>query len=183
MTSNGLWWSRCVGICTDGTKAMTGRHREVVTRVQAVALDATWVHCRIHWETLAAKGMPDSLKDVLDTTVKMVNFVKARPLNSHVCSALCNDMGSDHITLLQHTGVRWWSRGKVLTRFFKLRDELKVFFTDHNFHLSDRLHDDEFLTRLAYLGDVFFSPEWSESRIMGTLRNYIQCAGQNWGYD
>jgi hypothetical protein len=36
-----------------------------------------------------------------------------------------------------------------------LRDELKVFFTDLNFHLSDCLHDDEFLTRLAYLGDVF----------------------------
>ena len=30
-------------------------------------------------------------------------------------------------------------------------DELKVFFTDHNFHL----HDDAFLTQLAYLGDVF----------------------------
>ena len=42
-----------------------------------------------------------------------------------------------------------------MTRFFELRDELKVFFTDHHFHLSDRLHDDEFLTRLAYLGDVF----------------------------
>jgi hypothetical protein len=83
--------------------------------------------------------MPD-LKDVLDTTVKMVNFVKARPLNSRVFSAQCNDMGSDHVMLLQHTEVRWLSRGKVLTCIFKLRDELKV---------------DEFLTRLAYLGDVF----------------------------
>jgi hypothetical protein len=36
-----------------------------------------------------------------------------------------------------------------------LRDELKVFFSDHHFHLSDHLHDDEFLTRLAHLGDVF----------------------------
>ena len=99
-------------------------------------------------------GMPDNLKDVLDTTVKMVNFVKARPLNSRVFFALCNDMGSDHVTLLQHTEVRWLTRDKVLTRFFELRDELKVFFTDHHFHLSDRLHD-EFLTRLAYLGDVF----------------------------
>ena len=33
--------------------------------------------------------------------------------------------------------------------------KLKVFFTDHNFQLSDRLHDNKFLTRLAYLGDVF----------------------------
>ena len=71
MTSNGLWWSRCVGICTDGcvgictdgcvgictddANAMTGRHNGVVTHVQAVAPDATWVHCNIHREALAAK--------------------------------------------------------------------------------------------------------------------------------
>ena len=36
-----------------------------------------------------------------------------------------------------------------------MRDELKVFVTDPNFHLSDHLHDDKFLTRLPYLGDVF----------------------------
>ena len=77
----------------------------VITRVQAVAPDATLVHCSIHGEALAAKGMPDSLKDILDTTVKMVNFVKARPQNSRIFSALCNDMGSDHVTLLQHTDL------------------------------------------------------------------------------
>jgi hypothetical protein len=76
-------------------------------RVQAVAPYTTWVHCSIHREALAAKGMPDSLKDILDTTVKMVNFVKARPLNSRVFYALCNDMGSDRVTLLQHTELRW----------------------------------------------------------------------------
>ena len=106
---------------------MTGRHSGVVTRMQAVAPDATWVHCRIHREALAAKGMPDSLKDILDTTVNMFNFAKARPLNSLVFSALCNDMGSDHVMLLQHT-VGWLSRGKILTHLFLLlRDELKVF--------------------------------------------------------
>ena len=89
----------------------------MVTCVQAVAPDATRLHCSIQREALAAKGMPDSLKDVLDTTEKIVNFVKARTLNSHVFPAQCNDMGSDHVTLLQHTEVRWLSRGNVLTRF------------------------------------------------------------------
>ena len=58
---------------------MTGRHFGVVMRVQAAAPNAIWVHYSNPREALAAKGMPDSLKDVLDTTVKMVNFVKARP--------------------------------------------------------------------------------------------------------
>ena len=55
VTWNGLWWSRYVGICTDGAKAMTGRHSGVVTRVQAVAPDATWVHCSIPREDLAVR--------------------------------------------------------------------------------------------------------------------------------
>ena len=71
MTSNGLWWLRCVGIFPDGARAMIGRH-------SGVAPDATWVHCSIHREALAAKIMPESLKDVVD--VKIVNFVKARPI-------------------------------------------------------------------------------------------------------
>ena len=97
---------------------MTGRHSGVVPRVQAVAPDGVWVHCSIHREALAAKRMPDSLKDVLETTVKIVNFVKARPLKTQVFSALCNDKGSDHVTLLQHAEeVRRLSRGKVFTRF------------------------------------------------------------------
>ena len=30
VTSNGLWWSRSVGICTNAAKAMTGRHSGAV---------------------------------------------------------------------------------------------------------------------------------------------------------
>lgn len=84
VTSNGLMWSKCVGICTDGAKAMTGRHSGVVTYKQAVAPNTIWVHCSIHWEALAVKGMSVSSKDILDTTVKLVIFVKARPLNSRI---------------------------------------------------------------------------------------------------
>jgi hypothetical protein len=91
---------------------MTGIHSGAVTRVQAVAPDAPRVHCSIHREALAAKGTPESLKDVWDTTVKMVNFVKA--------TAPCNGMGSGHVMLLRHTEVRWLSRGKVLRHFFKI---------------------------------------------------------------
>ncbi|XP_060768837.1 zinc finger BED domain-containing protein 5-like [Neoarius graeffei] len=193
---NGLLWTKCVGICTDGARAMTGRHSGVVTRVQAVAPDATWVHCGIHREALAAKGMPGSLKSALDKTVKIVNFVKSRPLNSRIFTALCNEMGSDHTTLLLHTEVRWLLRGKVLTRVFELRDELKMFFVDHTFHLSDNLHDPEFLSRLAYLSDIFsklnelnlglqrlsatiFNVRDKIETMIQKLKLWIDCVGKN----
>uniref|UniRef100_A0A3B3RDU7 HAT C-terminal dimerisation domain-containing protein n=1 Tax=Paramormyrops kingsleyae TaxID=1676925 RepID=A0A3B3RDU7_9TELE len=37
ITGHGLLWSRCVGVCTDGAVAMTGRHNRVVARVKAVS--------------------------------------------------------------------------------------------------------------------------------------------------
>ena len=43
---------------------------------------------------------------------------------------------------------------------------------------ADHLHDEEFLTRLAYLGDVFSHLNDLSLGLQG-LRNYIQCAEQN----
>ena len=89
---------------------MTGKHSGVITCGQAVGPDATWVHCSIHQENAL------QLERRFGHYSENGNFVKARPLNS-IFSALCNDMGSDHVMLLQHTEVHLLSRGKVLMFF------------------------------------------------------------------
>ena len=155
MVSNEIDWEKCVGLSTDGARAMVGRLTGVVKRVRDVAPLVTAVHCSIHREALATKTMPADFKTVLDEAVRTVNFIKSRPLQSRLFAILCAEMGSDHRQLLLHTKVRWLSRGKVLTRLFELRDEVRTFFVDSRFELSDRFCDFKWLCKLAYLADIF----------------------------
>ena len=77
---NGLEWSKCVDICSDGAAAMVGKTKGAVSRMKQVAENATSSHCVIHRHSLATGKMPQDLKVVLDDAVKIINHVKSRPL-------------------------------------------------------------------------------------------------------
>jgi len=68
---------------------------------------------------------------------------------------LCEYMGSLHTSLFLHTEVRWLSRGKTLTRLFEMKPEIRIFLIDDDFALGDRLCDERWLMKLAYLADIF----------------------------
>ncbi|KAG6920831.1 zinc finger BED-type containing 5, partial [Chelydra serpentina] len=76
--NNYLDWSRCVGISTDGTRAMIGSKKGVVARIQAVVLEAKTTHSCIHREALTTQNMQADLKQILDEAVKIISFVKGR---------------------------------------------------------------------------------------------------------
>ncbi|KAF2349022.1 Ribonuclease H-like domain [Trinorchestia longiramus] len=51
--------------------------------------------------------------------------------------------------------VRWLSRDNTARRLFELRDELLVFFTEKEHDFQTDLEDEDFISRLAYLSDIF----------------------------
>ncbi|GBO26869.1 Zinc finger BED domain-containing protein 5 [Araneus ventricosus] len=104
---------------------------------------------------LVTKRISATFKSVLDEAVKIIKFIKSKPLQSRIFKAMCEDMGSLHTTLLLHTEVRWLSRGKMLVRIFELRMELMAYFIGHKFELSDRLNNMARLSTLTYHADTF----------------------------
>uniref|UniRef100_K7FJM3 Zinc finger BED-type containing 5 n=1 Tax=Pelodiscus sinensis TaxID=13735 RepID=K7FJM3_PELSI len=151
MKTHQISWEKCVDVCSDGAKAMVG----TVAGAKNVAPNCTSSHCILHRHALVVKNISPSLKNVLDEAVQIINYIKTRPLQSRLFKIMSEDMGSQHTALLLHTEVRRLSRGKVLVRLFELRHELSANLMDHKFQLSDRLTDFLWLSRAAYLADIF----------------------------
>ncbi|KAE8298778.1 Zinc finger BED domain-containing protein 5 Transposon-derived Buster1 transposase-like protein [Larimichthys crocea] len=74
---------------------------------------------------------------------------------ARIFSALCEEMGSDHTAVLFHSESRWLSRGKVLSRVFELRDEIRIFLEEEENELAHKFNNNKFLMKLAYLSDMF----------------------------
>ena len=72
MRTNGIDWERCVGICTDGAKSMTGKHTGLIAHIRRVCASISWLHCSVHREDLTAKNMPADLLAVLNDAVKQL---------------------------------------------------------------------------------------------------------------
>jgi hypothetical protein len=83
-----------------------------------------FTHCFLHIDVLISKSGILEIQKLLDEAIKMVNYIKSKPLQSRLLSALCSAMEAAHTQLLLHTEVRWLSGGPVISRFCELREEL-----------------------------------------------------------
>ena len=75
ITENNLMWEMCCGICTDGARSMSGCYNGLQALIKKKAPFAVWTHCIIHREALASKSISPSLDEVLQSTIKIVNFI------------------------------------------------------------------------------------------------------------
>jgi len=149
-----LSWSKCVSICTDGAPAMTGSVIGFVTLAKKRNAKIIVTHCFLHMEAVMAEALAGDLNKLLEEVVKVVNFIKRSSLRSRVFGNICESVGTEYKKLLLHTAIRWLSRGRCLSRFYKLRDEIRTFLIpeETEFHF---LGDEIWCTEVAFLADVF----------------------------
>ncbi|XP_062944426.1 protein FAM200A [Cynocephalus volans] len=151
-----LNWKNCKGVSSDGAANMTGKHSKVIEKLlEATHNNALWNHCFIHQEALVSKEIPPNLMEVLKKAVKIVNYIKGCSLNSRLLEIFCSEIGVNHTHLLFHTEVRWLSQGKILSRVYELRNEIYTFLIEKQSHLANIFEDDIWVTKLAYLSDIF----------------------------
>ena len=67
------------------------------------------------------------MKNAFDTCIKIVNFIRKQNTNHRIFKLFCDNMSNEYCILLYHTNIQRLSRGLVMTRFFKLRETIKLF--------------------------------------------------------
>ena len=173
--TEGLQWEKLCGVCTDGAPAMLGAKSGFQTKVKLKSPQVRGVHCMIHRYALACKTLPNFLKDVLNSVIKIVNYIKKSVVTSHLFRQLCKEINADHETLLYYTAVRWLSKGNVIGRFFELRSEIKQFLEIEKKATFLKFSSDEsWLRGLAYLADIFEQLNKINLRLQGPNTNILQ---------
>ena len=115
---------------------MQGKINGVVGRIKKVSSDYVPIHCVIYREALVAKkmkGMANNnvsaiFENFLNEIVNVVNYIRGRAKKQKMFMKLCEGTEASYKRLLFHSEVRWFSRGRVLSRVFELRKELGTFF-------------------------------------------------------
>lgn len=152
---NNIDWEKCIGICTDGGRSMSGCYTGLQALIRKKSPNATWTHCIIHREALIAKNVSPELNQVIESVIQIVNYIKTRPHKARFFQKICEDMGSKYTALLFYCNSRWLSRGNVLKRVFELRNEIFLYLLDEKHPGSEKFTDQNFVLTLAYLCDIF----------------------------
>ncbi|XP_063735205.1 general transcription factor II-I repeat domain-containing protein 2-like [Eleginops maclovinus] len=153
----GLPWDKLVGLTTDGAPAMCSQKSGLVGKIREkmqdenVTSELTVYHCIIHQESLCGKAL--NMEHVMSIITRAVNFIRARGLNHRQFKSFLAELNSDYGDLPYHTEVRWLSQGKVLERFFELREEICEFMESKGKDKSE-LRNKKFLCEVAILCDI-----------------------------
>ena len=149
------WANYCV-FCTDGGKSMSGCYTALHGRIKEVAPHVAWSHCCFHRQPLATKPLPDSLKEVLNQSVKGFNCIKTNSTTWDYSIFVWRDgqppydITSTHRSEVALTKISIHKIGWIETW------SSSFFSEDHPFELHCKFHESEWRFNSLCIYLIFF---------------------------
>ena len=112
---------------------------------------------------------------MLSISIKIINQIKARALNSRLLQKLCDDNDETNKTPLLHTEVEWFFQDRALSRLYQLRNSVIKMLLKIDSEHTVTFSIDEFQTALAHLVDVFDQYNCLNLKLQGRDANIISC--------
>ncbi|XP_076057518.1 general transcription factor II-I repeat domain-containing protein 2-like [Oratosquilla oratoria] len=136
-------------------KNMAGVRKDLVGQIRTQLEDlqipgALFIHCIIHQQALCGKDL--DIFCVLKPVVSAVNFIRGHAYHRRF-QAFLEEIYFDFCDLPYHTAVRWLSCGKLLFRFYNLRNEIDAFLNEKD-RADPQLSDPAWLSKLSFLVDT-----------------------------
>jgi hypothetical protein len=95
---------------------------QIFTSCEKEGFKSMTLYCIIHQQALCGKTL--DLSCVMDPVVSTVNFIRSSALGHRQFQNFFKEIEPEYPNILYFTAVRWLSRGKVLSRFFGLRNKI-----------------------------------------------------------
>jgi hypothetical protein len=148
--------NKLVSVTTDGCPSMFGKNNGLIALIKQEkhkinSNEIINYHCIIHQESLCAKSA--NINKVMDFVVKVVNQIRTSPLSHRKFQNLMKELDAQYEDVIYWSNIRWLSRGKVLRRFFDLKEEIVLFLSDKSTNIEE-LNDSNFIFDLAFLVDL-----------------------------
>ncbi|XP_029654508.1 zinc finger BED domain-containing protein 5-like [Octopus sinensis] len=144
---------KLVSITTDGALAMIGNQNGFIAFCRKDEHFPKFLsyHCIIHQHALCGKML--NFNYVMETTVKIINSIRAKPLQRRLFRLFLEQVDAIYGDLPLHCDIRWLSKGLILSRFRELLSYIKEFSKENNknWHF---LENPDWLINLAFLTDI-----------------------------
>ncbi|XP_060845950.1 general transcription factor II-I repeat domain-containing protein 2-like [Rhopalosiphum padi] len=154
MTKSNISYDKIVSISTDGAPAMIGKEKGFVKRIKDKNAEILSYQCIIYQTSLCGK-LSTTLKEVMDIMIKLINFLRSRSALQHrQFKDFLFECDSVYSDLIQHNNIRWLSKGKVIERFWSIKEEVITFLVNLDSQESKQYH--KFLTNESNMLSVAF---------------------------
>ncbi|KAJ0181964.1 hypothetical protein K1T71_002686 [Dendrolimus kikuchii] len=131
-------------------KGFIGILNEKATELNVQKGDLIALHCIIHQQNLSSKSI--RLQNFMNVVVKTINFIRSRGLNHRQFKAFLDEISAEYNDVTYYCEIKRLSKGKMLKRFYELRNEIADFMKIKDKPLSE-LSDPKWICDLAFLVD------------------------------